>query len=113
MLTTGAFIVRFANHFLSAFCQEKNFVLCAIYIWDNGTATRYTLFQQQLKNDEVVYYNIATLSLNDAVGRTEFVRHLYNILHAELDQDQDQDQDTKLAIDEFHRRIENPSMLSE
>ena len=54
MLTTGAFIVRFANHFLSAFCQEKNFVLCAIYIWDNGTATRYTLFQQQLKNDEVV-----------------------------------------------------------
>ena len=54
MLTTGAFIVRFANRFLSAFCQERTFVLCAFYIWDNGTATRYTLFQQQTKNDEVV-----------------------------------------------------------
>jgi len=49
----GAFIVRFANHFLSAFCQEKNFVLCALFIWGNGTATRHTLFQQQIKNDEV------------------------------------------------------------
>ena len=54
MLTMGAFIVRFANRFLSAFCQEKNFVLCAFYIWDNGTATRYILFQQQTKNDEAV-----------------------------------------------------------
>ena len=58
MLTTGAFIVRFANHFLNAFCQEKNFVLCAIFIWDNGQVTRFTLFQQQIQNqnDEVVCY---------------------------------------------------------
>ena len=32
MLTTGAFIVRFANRFLKPFCDEKNFVLCAIFI---------------------------------------------------------------------------------
>ncbi|KAH9963827.1 hypothetical protein BC827DRAFT_93003 [Russula dissimulans] len=57
MLTTGAFIVRFANNFVSPFCQEKSFVLCAIFIWDNGDATRYTLYQQQVQNDEVVYYN--------------------------------------------------------
>ena len=36
MLATGAFIVRFANRFLKPFCGEKNFVLCAIFIWDNG-----------------------------------------------------------------------------
>jgi len=52
MLTTGAFIVRFANHFLSAFCQEKNFVLCAIFIWNDGYASRYTLFQ--IQNNETV-----------------------------------------------------------
>ena len=54
MLTTGAFIVRFANHFSSAFRQEKNFVLCAIFIWDDGQATRYTLFQHD--HDEAVCY---------------------------------------------------------
>jgi len=54
MLTTGAFIVRFANKFVSAFSQEKNFVLCAIFITDTGIATRYTLFQQQVPDDEVV-----------------------------------------------------------
>jgi len=53
MLTTGAFIVRFANH-LGTFHQEKNFVLCAIFIWDDGRVTRYTLFQQL--NDEAVCY---------------------------------------------------------
>jgi hypothetical protein len=45
MLTTGAFIVRFANRFSEAFCKEKNFVLCAIFIRDNGKVTRYSLFQ--------------------------------------------------------------------
>jgi len=54
MLTTGAFIVRFANKFVSAFSQEKSFVLCAIFIWDNGGATRYTLYQQQVPDDDVV-----------------------------------------------------------
>jgi len=52
MLTTGAFIVRFANRFLKAFHNMKNFVLCAIFVWDNGNATRYSLFQQQ--NDDAV-----------------------------------------------------------
>jgi hypothetical protein len=47
MLLTGASIVRFANKFLNAFCREKNFVLCAIFIKDDGFATRYSLYQQQ------------------------------------------------------------------
>ena len=46
MLTIGAFIVRFANQFLNAFKPQSNFVLCAFFIWDNGTAVRYTLFQE-------------------------------------------------------------------
>jgi len=55
MLTMGAFIVRFANRFLKAF-QEQNFVLCAIFIWDSGSATRYSLFQQQqqVQGDDAV-----------------------------------------------------------
>ena len=53
MLTTGAFIVRFANRFLEAF-EEKNFVLCAIFIWDSGNASRYTLFQLQVQDDDAV-----------------------------------------------------------
>lgn len=51
MLTTGAFIVRFANKFVSTF-KEKDFVLCAIFIWDTGEVDRYTLFQNQT-NEEV------------------------------------------------------------
>ena len=54
MLMTGAFLVRFVNNFVSAFRQKKNFLLCAIFIWDNGEATRYTLFQQHFQNDEAV-----------------------------------------------------------
>jgi hypothetical protein len=46
MLTTGAFIVRFANQFLNTFKAHRNFVLCAFFIWDNGNAVRYTLFQE-------------------------------------------------------------------
>jgi hypothetical protein len=45
MLVTGAAIVRFANGFLDRFMEAKNFVLCAMYIWDNGKVTRYSLFQ--------------------------------------------------------------------
>ena len=48
----GAAVVRFANNFLKAFKKEKNFVLCALFIYDEGSATRYTLFQTQ--NEHVV-----------------------------------------------------------
>ena len=56
MLTTGAFIVRFANRFLTAFHNKRNFVLCAIFIWDSGKATCYSLFQQeqQIQDDDTV-----------------------------------------------------------
>jgi len=46
MLVTGASIIRFANKFVSAF-REKNFAVCAFFIWHYGLATRYTLFHQQ------------------------------------------------------------------
>jgi hypothetical protein len=52
VLLTGAAVVRFANNFLEAFKKEKSFVLCAVFIYDDGSATRYTLFQKQ--NDQVV-----------------------------------------------------------
>jgi len=44
MLLQGAAIVRFVNT-LQVFRQAKNFVLCGIFIWDGGSATRYDLFQ--------------------------------------------------------------------
>ena len=45
MLVTGAAVVRFANKFVDRFMANKNFVLCAMYIWDSGKVTRYSLFQ--------------------------------------------------------------------
>jgi hypothetical protein len=54
MLLTGAAIVRFANGFLDAFMVAKNFVLFAIYIWDNGKVSRYSLFQEP-NNPEVCW----------------------------------------------------------
>jgi len=50
MLLTGAAVVRFANKFLERFAGK--FVLFAIYIWDNGDVTRYSLFQEP--NDKKV-----------------------------------------------------------
>jgi len=46
MLLTGAAVVRFANKFLDTFKKKKDFVLFAMYIWDSGKVTRYTLFQE-------------------------------------------------------------------
>jgi hypothetical protein len=56
MLLTGAAIVRFANRFLDAFMVAKNFVLFAIYIWDSGKVTRYSLFQEL--NNPVVCWTL-------------------------------------------------------
>ncbi|KAF8441765.1 kinase-like domain-containing protein [Boletus edulis BED1] len=107
MLTTGDFVVRFANKFVSTF-RQKNFVLCAVFIWDNGTATRYTLFQNQ--NDDMVYYKKLRLSLDDADGRAEFARYLYNLLSVELDDDQDSTE--RGAIRELHTRINDRHLKS-
>lgn len=52
MLTTGAYIVRLANKVIPAFREERNFVLCAIFIWDDGDLRRHVLFQQP--NDDRV-----------------------------------------------------------
>jgi hypothetical protein len=46
MLLSGAAIVRFANKFLDRFKTAKNFVLIAIYIWEDGKVSRYSLFQE-------------------------------------------------------------------
>jgi hypothetical protein len=54
MLLTGAAIVRFANRFLDTFMAKEDFVLLAIYIWDNGKVSRYSLFQV-LNNPEVCW----------------------------------------------------------
>ena len=45
MLLREAAIVHFANTFLDAF-KEKDLVLVAIFIWNNGKATLYTMFQK-------------------------------------------------------------------
>ena len=46
LLLSGAAVVRFANKFLDRFSVAKDFVLFAIYIWDDGTVTRYSLYQE-------------------------------------------------------------------
>ena len=52
MLLVGAAVVRFANKFLDAFLKEKNFVLCALFIYDSGHVNCFTLFQK--RNDPAV-----------------------------------------------------------
>ena len=59
MLLMGAAVVRFANKFLDAFMKNKNFVLCAIYIWDGGRVTRDSLFQEP-NNPEVRWTSYIT-----------------------------------------------------
>jgi hypothetical protein len=61
MLLIGAAIVRFANGFLDAFMEAKDFVLFAMYIWDNGRVTRYSLFQEP--NDTEVRWITYTTKL--------------------------------------------------
>jgi len=46
MLLMGGAIVRFANKFLDRFNENENFVLIAIYIWETGEVTHYSLFQE-------------------------------------------------------------------
>ncbi len=48
MFLMGASVVRFANKFLDRFAGK--FVLFAIYIWDTGEVTRYSLFQEPSDN---------------------------------------------------------------
>ena len=62
MLFQGAAMVRFANTFLTAF-QKKDFALAAIFVWEDGRASRYALFQEQ--NYRVVCY---TLYMNKLTG---------------------------------------------
>jgi hypothetical protein len=59
ILLQGAAIVRFANKFLDKFMENEDFVLCAIYIWDHGKATRYSLFQKS-NNPEVCWTSYIT-----------------------------------------------------
>ncbi len=46
MLLCGAAVVCFANKFLDKFMEAKDFVLLAMYIWEYGKATRYSLYQK-------------------------------------------------------------------
>ncbi|KAH9057593.1 hypothetical protein EDB87DRAFT_1015282 [Lactarius vividus] len=43
----GASIVRFANAFLDAYQEQRDFVFVAIFIGDTGLADRYFLYQRE------------------------------------------------------------------
>jgi hypothetical protein len=47
MLLQGSAVVRFANTFIEAFKPEKNFVLVAIYIDNQGEVKFYIIFQDR------------------------------------------------------------------
>ena len=46
MMLQGAFIVRFANKFLDAYKEKKNFFFVTIFISGNGEAVRRILYQK-------------------------------------------------------------------
>ncbi|KAH9968969.1 hypothetical protein BC827DRAFT_300286 [Russula dissimulans] len=102
MFLTGAAVVPFANTFLDAFKKEKNFVLFAMYVWDNGQVSRYSLFQES--PGPAVYYNETKYSLNDLVGRAKFVRELYNFSHMLESEGDTKDMNVKLT--EFKVKID-------
>jgi hypothetical protein len=52
MLLCSAAVVRFANKFLDKYTANRDFVLLAMYIWDNGTTSRYSVYQKP--NDRTV-----------------------------------------------------------
>ncbi len=54
MLLLGASVVRFSNEFLEPFRRNKQFVLVAIFIQDDGQATRYILYQLENDPDQAV-----------------------------------------------------------
>ncbi|KLO18143.1 kinase-like protein [Schizopora paradoxa] len=77
MFLQAASIVRFTNKFLKAF-ENKQFVLPAIYIKNNGTAYWYCFFEY----DVLVMYSTREFDLKTALGRINFIRQLYNLLDA-------------------------------
>ncbi|KAJ2922906.1 hypothetical protein H1R20_g14164, partial [Candolleomyces eurysporus] len=53
MLLQGGSVVRFANEHLDAFRKEKNFILVAIFVYSDGTAERFILYQDKTNLDDV------------------------------------------------------------
>ncbi|KAI0281023.1 kinase-like domain-containing protein [Russula aff. rugulosa BPL654] len=80
MLLSGASVVRFANEYLERFRTKKQFVLVAMFIQQNGEATRYLLYQLENDLDQAVYYTTDVFKLGIPVGRVRFARQLYNFL---------------------------------
>ncbi|KAF8506612.1 kinase-like domain-containing protein [Russula emetica] len=101
MLLSGAAIVRFANKFLNRFMEARNFVLFAIYIWDDGRVTRYSLFQEP--NDSQVRCNETVHWLETSDDRAEFVRQLYNL--RDMLEKEEEAGDTKAKIQQLQNRI--------
>ncbi|KAL0945080.1 hypothetical protein HGRIS_001024 [Hohenbuehelia grisea] len=95
MLLSGAAIVRFANGFLDAFKQERDFVLITIYIRENGAVDWYTLFQ--IRNESRVHYSLEKLTLDTAPGRAGFMLRLYNLVHMLCKTDEDTDTKTTIS----------------
>ena len=50
ILLEGAAIVRFANISLDTFNAKKDFILVAVFIWQDGRVFQYSLFQRQHDN---------------------------------------------------------------
>jgi hypothetical protein len=61
LMLQGASIVRFANTYLEAYKEEKDFIFVAIFISDVGQADRYLIYQTK-SSDTVctpfLYYKV-------------------------------------------------------
>ncbi|KAL0948189.1 hypothetical protein HGRIS_010799 [Hohenbuehelia grisea] len=95
MLLSGAAIVRFANGFLDAFKQERDFVLITIYIRETGEVDWYTLFQ--IRNESNVHYSLEKRTLDTAPGRAGFMLRLYNFVHMLCKTGEDTDTKTTIS----------------
>lgn len=104
MLAQGAFIVRYANSFISDYSGDKNFTLVAVFFRRDGVAERYVLFQRSsqlapltsanqvfvnvlrikhvLTESYEVYHNMKRFTLTDRIERLQFALELYNLASA-------------------------------
>ncbi|KAK2463965.1 hypothetical protein APHAL10511_004016 [Amanita phalloides] len=84
MLLQAATVIRFANKFLDEYKTNKNFILVAAYVDDDGIASRYILFQDKESNPDgtEVYYKKKDFDFKQTVDRILFAREMYNFFSA-------------------------------
>ncbi|KAN0127875.1 hypothetical protein V8E53_014322 [Lactarius tabidus] len=100
MVIQGASVVRYANTYLDAYKDERNFIFMIIFIDGTGEVNRDLLYRTETSN--TVYRKEKSFTLAKKKDRIEFLLELYNIssvLQNEADIGDTEKKVTKLGED--------------